>query len=130
MTLEAPTTKPLHSTPNTLALVPDPPAPAPRAAPADATYGWEMFMAFTAAVLAITITVCVLTLVGSWWMLGVAVAAQFGVTGTMMRLIFGAFGSDEHAYPDKRRAEAVSRAAIFGPAAAAAPARPGLAAEH
>lgn len=130
MTLEAPTDRPLDSPSNTLALVPDAPAQAPREAPGDAIYGWEMFTAFTAAVLAITVAVCVLTLVGSWWMLGVAVAAQFGVTGTMMRLIFGAFGSDEHAYPDMHAAEAVSRAAIAARAGAPPTARPRLAAGH
>ncbi|MGH2863069.1 MAG: hypothetical protein ACRDLT_16435 [Solirubrobacteraceae bacterium] len=81
-------------------------------APADATYGWEMFVAFVAAVLGLSIAVAVLALVGSWWMLGIAVLAQLSVTVMMIRLVFGAFGSEDHAYPDGRRAEAVSRAAL------------------
>ena len=130
MTLEAPATKPLDSTTKTLALVPDPSSETPREAPDDATYGWEMFVAFFAAVLAITVAVCVLALIGSWWMLGIAVAAHVGITATMMHLVMGAFGADEHAYPDFHTAEAASRAAIAGRAPAAVVTRPRLAAEH
>lgn len=81
-------------------------------APGDATYGWEMFTAFVASVLGITIVVAVLALIGSWWMLGIAMVVHVSITATMMRLIYGAFGSKDHAYPDARQAEAVSRAAL------------------
>ncbi|MDE3132940.1 MAG: hypothetical protein KGL15_02625 [Acidobacteriota bacterium] len=135
MTLEAPATKPLATKPldsatNPLALAPDPPAKAPRAAPDDATYGWEMFVAFIFAVLSITVAVCVLALVGSWWMLGVALAVDLGITATMMRLVLGAFGAEEHRYPDMHTAEAASRAAISARAPALPTARPRLAAGH
>lgn len=96
-------------------------------APGDATYGWEMFVAFIAAVLAITITVAVLALVGSWWMLGVAMVVHVAVTATMMKLVLGALGSEEHAYPDARQAEAASRAAIAYRLSAPAGARQQLA---
>lgn len=78
----------------------------------DIGYGWAMFTAFTGAVLGITFVVCVLALVGSWWMLGVAVLVHVVVTATMIRLVYGAFGAEVDAYPDMHRAEAVSRAAI------------------
>ena len=81
-------------------------------APGDATYGWEMFVAFVAAVVGLSIVVAVLALVGSWWMLGVAMVAHVAVTATMMKLVLGALGSEEHAYPGAHQAEAASRAAI------------------
>lgn len=84
----------------------------PIEAPNDATYGWEMFVAFCAAVVGISVVVAVLALAGSWVMLGIAMAVHVGVTATMMKLVLGAFGSEDHAYPDMRRAEAASRAAI------------------
>ncbi|MDE3132367.1 MAG: hypothetical protein KGL16_14545 [Acidobacteriota bacterium] len=112
MTLEAPAAK---STAGATA--------PPLEAPGDATYGWEMFVAFVAAVVGISIVVAVLALVGSWWMLGVAVAVHLGVTATMMRLVYGAFGSEEHAYPDMHTAEAASRAAISANAGSTRPAR-------
>lgn len=128
MTFEAPATKPLAST--TLALAPDPLAEVPREAQGDPTYGWEMFAAFTCAALAVTFAVCVLALVGSWWMLGVAVAAHIGLTATMMWLVFTGFGASEHAYPDMHSAEAASRAAISARAGLAPRARSRLAVEH
>ena len=116
MTLEAPAAAPAADTPALAADL----SPVPVAAPADATYGWEMFVAFVAAVLGISIVVAVLALVGSWWMLGIAMIVHVGITATMMRLVYGAFGSEAHQYPDGHTAEAVSRAAIFGVPAASA----------
>ena len=81
-------------------------------APAGATYGWMMFVAFSAAVVGISLVVCVLALIGSWVMLGIALAVHVTVTAAMMKLVLGAFGSEDHAYPDAHAAEAASRAAI------------------
>lgn len=89
-------------------------------APGGATYGWVMFVAFTAAVVGISFIVCVLALTGSWLMLGIALVVHFGVTATLMKLVLGAFGSETHSYPDMHTAEAVSRAAIRAGAAAQA----------
>lgn len=91
-------------------------------APGDATYGWVMFVAFTAAVVGISVVVCVLALVGSWLMLGIAIAVHIGITATMMKLVLGAFGSEDHAYPDGHAAEVASRAAL----AAGRPPQPAL----
>lgn len=108
-------------------------APAPASleasleAPNDATYGWEMFVAFVAAVVGISIVVAVLALIGSWVMLGIAMAVHVGVTATMMKLVLGAFGSEDHAYPDMHRAEAASRAAISSRRNSGRGARPQLA---
>ena len=87
-------------------------------APDGATYGWEMFVAFIAAVVGLSVVVAVLALIGSWVMLGIAMAAHVGITGTMMKLVFGAFGSEDHAYPDMHQAEAASRAALAASRAA------------
>jgi hypothetical protein len=109
MILEAPLA-PLTPDPAALAEVT---SPGVIEAPNDATYGWEMFVAFIAAVLGISIVVAVLALVGSWVLLGIAMAVHVGVTATMMKLVLGAFGSEDHAYPDMHQAEAASRAAIL-----------------
>ena len=102
-------------------------APAPLEAPNDAAYGWEMFVAFVAAVVGLSVLVAVLALIGSWVMLGIAMAVHVGVTATMMKLVLGAFGSEDHAYPDMRRAEAASRAAISSRRSTGSGARPRLA---
>src|SRR5579875_2945746 len=60
--------------------------------PDDSGYGAVMFLVFTAAVLAVTLAVCVLAVVGSWWMLGVAVAIHVSVTAVVMWVIYRAFG--------------------------------------
>lgn len=53
----------------------------------DSDYGWAMFLGFLCAVLSITLVVCVLTLVNSWWMLGVAIATHVTITTMMVRMI-------------------------------------------
>lgn len=90
------------------------PAPTPAAPepPDDSAYGWKMFVAFCAAVVGISIVVAVLAIIGSWVMLGVAMLAHIVVTGMLMKLILGAFGAEEDAYPDMHRAEQASRAAL------------------
>jgi hypothetical protein len=101
------------STPSAEAVAPKGDSAAPTIdAPAGATYGWEMFIAFAAAVVGISFVVCVLALNGSWVMLGVALVAHMAVTAAMMKLVLGAFGSEDHAYPDGHAAEAASRAAL------------------
>jgi hypothetical protein len=87
-----------------------------------------MFVAYTAAVVGISVVVAVLALVGSWLMLGIALAVHITVTATMMKLVLRAFGSEEHAYPDMHRAEAASRAALALRARGPSSARPLLAA--
>jgi hypothetical protein len=66
----------------------------------DSGYGMVMFFVFIAAVLGITFAVCVLAVVGSWWMLGAAMAAHVVVTTVVTRVVMGAFGPDAYAYPD------------------------------
>ncbi len=90
------------------------PAPTPAALepPDDSAYGWKMFVAFCAAVVGISIVVAVLAIIGSWVMLGVAMFVHVAVTAMLMKLIMGAFGSEEDAYPDMHRAEQASRAAL------------------
>jgi hypothetical protein len=52
-------------------------------------------------VLIVTFAVCVLAVVGSWWMLGVAVAIHVSLTAIVLRVVYGAFetsvGPDEDA---------------------------------
>ena len=79
--------------------------------PDDSSYGWAMFLAFISAVLAITFTVCVLAMVGSWWMLGVAFAVDVGITALVMKVVRGALNSSD-AYPDLERIESASKAAL------------------
>ena len=43
-------------------------------------YGMVMFYVFSAAVLAITVAVCALALVNTWWMLGVVFGLHLAVT--------------------------------------------------
>jgi len=71
-----------------------------------------MFVSFSAAVVGISLVVCVLALIGSWVMLGIVLGVHVTVTAVMMKLVLGAFGSEDHAYPDGHAAEAASRAAI------------------
>lgn len=79
--------------------------------PGDSSYGWAMFLMFTTAVLSITFAVCVLAMVGSWWMLGVAFAVDLGVTASVMKVVSGALDSSD-AYPDLERIELASKAAV------------------
>ena len=79
--------------------------------PDDSSYGWAMFLAFISAVLAITFTVCVLAMVGSWWMLGVAFAVDVGITALVMKVVRGALNSSD-AYPDLERIAASDRAEV------------------
>jgi len=68
--------------------------------PDDRGYGTLMFFVFTAAVLVVTCAVCVLAVVGSWWMLGLAVGVHVGLTAAVTRVVLGAFGPDGDRYPD------------------------------
>jgi hypothetical protein len=63
----------------------------------DTTYGWGMYWAFVLAVLAITAAVGVLAMVGSWWMLGIAVAIHLTITSIMLTVIFDALSSPSDA---------------------------------
>lgn len=75
----------------------------------DSGYGWVMFTVFCCAALGITFTVAVLALVGSWWMLGVAVAAHLTVTTVVMRVVINAFGSSTHDEAEERRSASAGR---------------------
>lgn len=63
--------------------------------PDDSGYGWVMFLVFTVAVLVVTLGVGVLAVVGSWWMLGLAVAFHVSVTAAVIWVVYNAFGSDD-----------------------------------
>ncbi len=59
-----------------------------------ARYGVVMFYVFSAAVLTITFSVCLLALVTRWWMLGVVFGIHLAVTGWVCIVINRAFDFD------------------------------------
>ena len=66
---------------------------------------------FVVAVVAISLAVCVLALVPSWWMLGVAVATHLGVTAAMVKIVLCAVGPESETYPGLERTQLESRRA-------------------
>lgn len=59
--------------------------------PDDSGYGAVMFFVFSAAVLLVSLTVCVLALVRSWWVLGGVVSVHLIVTAIVMWVVYHAF---------------------------------------
>lgn len=96
--------------------------------PDDSGYGWVMFLVFIGAVLAVTFAVCVLAVVGSWWMLGVAVAIHVSLTAVVMRVVYGAFGTSVDT--DEDGAEAPSQTVSPRRPTGVNPARGTLVAHH
>jgi membrane protein implicated in regulation of membrane protease activity len=96
--------------------------------PDDSGYGWVMFLVFIAAVLAVTFAVCVLAVIGSWWMLGVAVAIHVSLTAVVMRVVYGAFGTSVD--KDEDSAQAPSQTVPSRRSAGVKPARGTLVAHH
>ncbi|MGH2843287.1 MAG: hypothetical protein ACRDKL_06825 [Solirubrobacteraceae bacterium] len=72
----------------------------------DSNYGWAMFLAFICAAMSITFAVCVLTLVKTWWMLGVAMVVHVSITATMLWVILGAFRSAAYKHERKSSGDA------------------------
>lgn len=77
--------------------------------PGDVDYGWAMFWIFLAAVLAISLAVCVLAMAPSWWLLGVVYGVDLVVTGLVFKVVLGAFTSP--GYPSPEGAASAGKAA-------------------
>ena len=99
---------------DTAVIAPTTDPPATSVDPDDAGYGWVMFFGFVAAVVAISLAVCVLALAPSWWVFGAAVATHLVVTASMLKIVLGAFGSDSEANRDLERIDSGSRATPSG----------------
>lgn len=91
----------------------------------DSGYGAVIFLGFAAAVLAVSFMVCALALVGSWWMLGVAMGVHVGVTAAVIWMIADAFTTSDE--PDESEPEPIAAATPTRPAMRV---RPTLAAHH
>lgn len=74
-----------------------------------------MFLVFTAAVLVVTFAVCILAIVGSWWMLGVAMVVHVGVTAAVIRVLVAAFGPETDRYPDIEPVTVGAKATVAAP---------------